>query len=107
MGQCCKKESREDYEFNENEMIREKIKIYSGGEGEINRYNLVRNVAFAMKEMKKKKLPGEAKKKMVAGAIKEHMHPNSYPEGMMEKMIENVIDDVYLSFKKEFKKRCC
>jgi DNA modification methylase len=105
MGCCYCKKDKEAYEFHETETLHEKVKAYS--DSNINRYNIIRNISFGMKELANKSLDGETKKSILTTTIKEFLDPNSFPVELVEKIIDNFIEDIYLSFKKEFKRRCC
>jgi uncharacterized protein with von Willebrand factor type A (vWA) domain len=102
---CCKKTNKEEYEMHQIENLREKVMAYS--DRKIDRYNIVRNISFAMLEIAKKKIKGETKKEIVANIICEFLDPNAFPQEMARTIIENFIDDLYASFRKLFKRGCC
>jgi len=106
MGCCfCKKEKYEDYEFRQTEKLKDKIDAYSNGK--IDRYNIVRNVAFGMLQVAKKKLSGQKKKELVVNTILEIMDKNALPAEIAKTFIENIVEDIFATFTKAFKKRCC
>lgn len=103
---CCKKKDPEAFELHQIEKLRAKVQAYVGDE-KINRYNIVRNIAFGMQEIAKKKLAGESKKKIVADIIIEFLDVNAFPPEIVRMMVENIIDDLYTSFRKLFRRSCC
>ena len=103
---CCKKEKKEDYEFRQVEKLKEKVQAYS--DGKINRYNIVRNISFGMREVAKKRLSGLTKKQIVVETILELLDPNAFPQEIAKKIVENTVEDIYTSFTKIFKtSKCC
>ena len=101
-----KKDKKLDYEVRQAEKLHEKVKAYSSGE--IDRYNIVRNLSYAMQEIAKKKLSGSKKKEIVRDVVMKLLNPNSFPAELIDTMIDNFIEDIYTSFTKTFTRgRCC
>ena len=105
MGCCCSKDP-EAYELKQAETLHEAMKAYSG-DGAITRYNIIRHISFGMQRLARLKLSGDAKKKLLMTTVRQFLDPNAFPAELVEKIIDNFIEDIYLSFKSQFKKRCC
>lgn len=102
---CCGKKDQEEYTMEQIERLRLKVKIYS--DGKINRFNIIRNIAYAMNEIKAKNIDGKTKQEIVMNIIKEFLEKGVFPEELLDDLIKNFIDDIYISFKKLFAKGCC
>lgn len=106
MSCCCrKKPSAEEYTADQLEKLKLKVKIYS--DQQITRFNIVRNVAYAMNELKDKKLKGTTKRDLVVAAIKQFLVAGSFPEEIVDDLVKSFIDDIFISFKKLFIRGCC
>ena len=105
MGNCCRRESKDLYVARQADKLRAKLTVYS--EGKIDRYNIIRNIAFGMMEIAKKRLDGATKKQIVMDVIISLLNPNSYPPELMNTIVDNFIEDIYVSFQKTFAKKCC